>query len=136
MDAVDLYYEDSVHIALLHSNSLVAVFSDIEFRKNGVLHSNAGFELYDIINEYSKNTRFILHSTEKSFEEKARLNKNIEYLYKGSPLFYRNLCERIDSMHFFDLKYESEGKQSFNNFVSFLKFLPKLNPTQINDLKA
>ncbi len=127
-------YEDSVHIALLHSNSLVAVFSDIEFRKNGVLHSNAGFELYDIINEYSKNTRFILHSTEKSFEEKARLNKNIEYLYKGSPLFYRNLCERIDSMHFFDLKYESEGKQSFNNFVSFLKFLPKLNPTQINDL--
>lgn len=127
-------YEDSVHIALLHSKSLVAVFSDIEFRKNGVLHSNAGFELYDIINEYSENTKFILHSTEQSFEEKARLNKNIEYLYKGSPLFYRNLCERIDSMHCFDLECESEGKQSFYNFGSFLKFLPKLNPAQINDL--
>jgi len=127
-------YEDSVHTALLHSKSLVAVFSDIEFRKNGTLHSNAGFELYDVISEYSKNTRFILHSTEKSFEEKARLNNNIEYLYKGSPLFYRSLCERINSMYSFNLKCESEGKQSFDNLGSFLEFLPKLKPTQIYDL--
>jgi len=127
-------YEDSVHIALLHSKSLVAVFSDIEFRKNGVLHSNAGFDLYDIINEYSENIKFILHSTEQSFEEKARLNKNIEYLYKGSPLFYRSLCEHIDRMHHFDLECESECKQSFYNLGSFLKFMPKLSPTQITDL--
>lgn len=127
-------YEDSVHTALIHSKSLVAVFSDIEFRKNGSLHSNAGFELYDIIHEYSKSTKFILHSTEQSFEEKARLNKDIDYLYKGSPLFYKSLCERIDSMHSFHLKYESEGKQSFEDFESFLEFLPKLNPIQIHDL--
>ena len=127
-------YEDSVHTALLHSKSLVAVFSDIEFRKNGILHSNAGFELYDIISEYSRNTRFILHSTEQSFEEKARLNKDIEYYYKGSPLFYKSLCERIDSMHIFELKCDSGDKQSFDNFGSFLEYLPKLNPTQVHDL--
>lgn len=126
-------YEDSVHTALVHSKSLVAVFSDVEFRKNGSLYSNAGFELYDIVNEYSPDTKYILHSTEQSFAEKAN-QKEIDFLYKGSPLFYKNLCDHIEYLHYFHLDSETENRRTFDNFEAFRDYSGELNPSLINEL--
>lgn len=127
-------YEDSVHTALLHSRSLVAVFSDIEFHKNGNLYSDAGFDFYEIIKEYSANVRFILHSTEQSTAAKAE-HKEIEWLFKGSPSFPRKLCELVQKMHVFQITSETDNKSiSVDNFESFLDILAHLSPTQVIEL--
>lgn len=127
-------YEDAVQTASMHSRSLIGVLSDVEFQKSGTINSAAGFELYTVINKYTSDIKYLLHSTDLSNAEQARIS-GMDFLHKRLPSFNNRLNEYLEKMNYFFYKPGADHNElAFDNINTFLDYTTSLLPEELIEL--
>jgi CheY-like chemotaxis protein len=82
-------YEDAARQAMDYRENLLAVVSDVQFPRAGVVDQNAGFELARVIRESVPDVPIVLHSSHTEYRTRAYA-EGFAFLQKRSPTFLRD----------------------------------------------
>jgi hypothetical protein len=124
-------YEDAVYFSKKFGKSIVGIFSDIEFPKNGTLQTGAGFMLIDAIRDNVLSPLYIFNSTDPTGAAKA-LQMNTIFLNKKASDILQTMCNLISTMH--TLHFDDDtGTDNFyfEDICDLFLRLPKLQEDQV-----
>jgi CheY-like chemotaxis protein len=82
-------YEDAARQAMEYRENLLAVVSDVQFPRAGVVDQNAGFELAHVISKSVPDVPIVLHSSHTEYRTRAYA-EGFAFLQKRSPTFLRD----------------------------------------------
>ncbi len=82
-------YEDAARQAMEYRENLLAVVSDVQFPRAGMVDENAGFELAHVIRESVPDVPIVLHSSHTEYKARA-YGEGFAFLQKRSPTFLRD----------------------------------------------
>ena len=83
-------FEDAYGLAVKYQEYLLGVVSDVEFPHNGVLSTDAGFELARSVRALVPDVPVVLQTSRTAFRQQAYA-EGYSFLRKGSPTFLRDL---------------------------------------------
>ncbi len=89
-------YEEAVKIAQKYEPHLLALITDVEFLRNGIMDKGAGFELTKLLRSKNKNLPVIIQSSNKKNKQQAEnlkatfIDKNSQNLLQEIKFFLRN----------------------------------------------
>jgi len=87
-------YEEALEIFTKYKEFLLCLITDVKFFKNGVLNSEAGFNLVNHIRQQVKDLPIIIQSSNKSNRTKA-LALNTSFIDKNSPSLFQDFRQFI-----------------------------------------
>lgn len=82
-------FEEAAQYAQQYRENLLAVVSDVQFPRDGVTTSDAGFQLAHMIRELVPDVPIVLHSSHTEYKVRAH-DEGFAFLQKRSPTFLRD----------------------------------------------
>lgn len=123
-------YEEAMEYFDKYKEYILGIISDVDFYKDGVLHSEAGFEFAAEVRKLYSDIPILLQSAECTNEKKAK-DIGLSFLLKDSPMFLHDLREfMIQYFSFGDFVFTTpDGKEvgrakDLNSLAELLSVVP------------
>ena len=101
-------YEEAIELFNKYKDYLYCLLTDVRYKRNGKMDSNAGFELIKEVKKIKSNLPVIMLSSEKGAKEKAK-ELGVKFIDKNSEFLIKDLKKKvIQALNFGDFIFRNE----------------------------
>ena len=115
-------YEEAIELFERYKDYLYCLLTDVRYKKNGKMNSNAGFELIEEVKKQKTNLPIIVLSSEKDAKKKSK-DLDVQFINKNSEFLIKDLKEKIiQDLNFGDFIFKDENGDKISSAKTLKEF--------------